>query len=133
MAPTLQDVSMLLGLPVSGRVVTPTANPNKDWCEHLVQRFRGVLPEDPEKPYEEFAHSYGIPFSWLCRFKLENMAANADDNQVARHLEAFLLWLFGWIMFTRSKGDIVDNSLPEKLSLPCVFSLPTSRKKVNRD
>ncbi|KAM0891221.1 hypothetical protein ACQ4PT_026537 [Festuca glaucescens] len=75
----------------------------------LQDRFRGVLPEDPDKPYEEFAHSYGIPFSWLCRFKLENMAANADDNQVARHLEAFLLWLFGRIMFTRSKGDIVDN------------------------
>jgi hypothetical protein len=41
--------------------------------------------------------------------QLENMAANADDNQVARHLEAFLLWLFGWIMFTRSKGDIVNK------------------------
>jgi hypothetical protein len=69
MAPTLQDVSMLLGLPVSGRVVTPTAKPNKDWREHLLQRFRGVLPESPDKPYE-FVHSYGIPFSWLCQFKV---------------------------------------------------------------
>ena len=32
----------------------------------------------------------------------------ADVQQVSRHLEAYLLWLFGWVLFTSSHGDIVD-------------------------
>jgi hypothetical protein len=62
---------MLLGLPLSGLVVTPTTEPAaKDWREQLLQRFRGVLPEDPEKPYEEFTHPHGIRLAWLRQFKV---------------------------------------------------------------
>jgi hypothetical protein len=61
---------MLLGLPISGRVVTPSAEPAEDWCEQLLQRFRGVLPEDPHKPYKEFSHRHGIPLAWLRQFKV---------------------------------------------------------------
>ena len=30
---------------------------------------------------------------------------------MSRHLEAYLLWLFGWVMFTSSHHDSVDNHL----------------------
>src|SRR5688572_1549827 len=39
------------------------------------------------------------------------MRADANDATVARHLEAYLLWLFGWIMFCTSQG----NSVPKHL------------------
>ena len=39
------------------------------------------------------------------------MDPHADDQQVSRHLEAYLLWLFGWVLFTSSHGDTVDARL----------------------
>ena len=35
----------------------------------------------------------------------------ADEATVSRHLEAYLLWLFGWIMFTSSHGNSVGKQL----------------------
>lgn len=36
------------------------------------------------------------------------MVAQPTPYQLSRHLEAYLLWLFGWVMFTSSHGDTVD-------------------------
>ena len=41
----------------------------------------------------------------------EHIHPQADDATVSRHLEAYLLWLFGWIMFTTSHGNTVDRHL----------------------
>ena len=38
-------------------------------------------------------------------FKADYMRVDADDFTVARHFEAYLLWLFGWVMFYSSQGD----------------------------
>lgn len=43
--------------------------------------------------------------------QLENMHPQADDATVSRHLEAYLLWLFGWTMFTSTHGNTVDRTL----------------------
>ena len=37
------------------------------------------------------------------------MAPGAGDVVVRRHFEAYLLWLFGWVMFLGSHGDSVDK------------------------
>ena len=37
------------------------------------------------------------------------MAQNAGDVVVRRNFEAYLLWLFGWVMFLGSHGDSVDK------------------------
>src|SRR5438552_3474370 len=37
--------------------------------------------------------------------QVEMMAAEPTAELVARHLEAYLLWLFGLVMFTTSHGD----------------------------
>nr|XP_034580881.1 protein MAIN-LIKE 2-like [Setaria viridis] len=39
------------------------------------------------------------------------MREDADEATVARHLEAYLLWLFGWTLFCTSQG----NSVPKHL------------------
>ena len=41
------------------------------------------------------------------------MREDADDETVARHLEAYLLWLFGWVMFCSTQGNSVRaNMIP---------------------
>ena len=37
--------------------------------------------------------------------QVEYMRDDVDDGTVARHLEAYILWLFGWIIFYSSQGD----------------------------
>ena len=39
------------------------------------------------------------------------MRDDADDATVTRHLEAYILWLFGWIMFCSSQGDSCPKQL----------------------
>ena len=39
------------------------------------------------------------------------MAENAPEETVRRHFEAYLLWLFGWVMFLGSHGDNVDKHM----------------------
>ena len=39
------------------------------------------------------------------------MVSQPTSNQVSWHLEAYLLWLFGWVLFTSSHGDSVDARL----------------------
>jgi hypothetical protein len=46
-------------------------------------------------------------FQWYI-IQLERMVEDFTPYQLAHHLEAYVLWLFGWVMFTSSRGDIVD-------------------------
>ena len=39
------------------------------------------------------------------------MHLDADDFSVTRCLEAYLLWLFGWVMFCNTYGNSVDKEL----------------------
>jgi hypothetical protein len=39
------------------------------------------------------------------------LAEDADEYSVTRSLEAYLLWLFGYIMFNNSAGTSVDKGL----------------------
>ncbi|WVZ95815.1 hypothetical protein U9M48_041531 [Paspalum notatum var. saurae] len=67
MAPTLQDVAYLLGLPIEGDVVGPRV--------------------------------------------ATNLHPDTDDDSVRRSLEAYLLWLFGSIMFKNGTSNSVDKVL----------------------
>jgi hypothetical protein len=39
------------------------------------------------------------------------MADDADDPTSDRFLEVYLLWLFGWVLFSESTGDSVSRYL----------------------
>nr|AAT47059.1 putative mutator-like transposase [Oryza sativa Japonica Group] len=82
MAPTLQDVSYLLGLPLAGAPVGPVDGVF-GWKEDITARFE----------------------------QADLLHPDADDYSVRRSLEAYLLWLFGWVMFTSTHGHAVDFRL----------------------
>ena len=48
--------------------------------------------------------------SYLC-MQPTQLDANADEYSVTRSLEAYLLWLFGYIMFNNTHGNSVDRIL----------------------
>ena len=58
MAVTLQDVSMLLGLPHDGRaVVARPVGPH--WRQEILERFAGVIePAEDEPPQTEFTEKH---------------------------------------------------------------------------
>ena len=39
------------------------------------------------------------------------LVEDANDDSVSRSLEAYLLWLFGWIMFNNSHRNNIDKVL----------------------
>ena len=39
------------------------------------------------------------------------MAEDAPDHTVRRHFEAYLMWLFGWVMFLESHDDNIDKNM----------------------
>ena len=47
MAPTLEDVSMLLGLPLAGEPIGPLEAPG-NWDIAIAERFHGIYPYAPD-------------------------------------------------------------------------------------
>ncbi|WVZ54694.1 hypothetical protein U9M48_005456 [Paspalum notatum var. saurae] len=70
MAPTLQDVSYLLGLPLRGDAMGPT-DVRQGWRDDLLDRFGRVQRSGTAQAYREFAptHTGGPPKWWILQFK----------------------------------------------------------------
>lgn len=60
MAPTLQDVAFLLGLPLAGEAIGPLDAPD-DWASEMEQRFAGLRPGIEPFSYDK----HGPSFGWL--------------------------------------------------------------------
>ena len=68
MAVTLQDVSMLLGLPHDGQAVAARAV-GPHWRQEILDRFAGVIePAEDEPPQMEFTEKHGPTKAWLLQF-----------------------------------------------------------------
>ena len=65
MAPTLQDVSYLLGLPLAGVPIGPVDAP-ENWAQEMAQRFYGIREGVPEFTYE----NHGPKFDWLQNYQV---------------------------------------------------------------
>ena len=65
MAPTLQDVSFLLGLPLAGEAVGPLEAP-ANWEDGMAGRFADVYEGAP--PFD--GDSHGPKYDWLVRFQV---------------------------------------------------------------
>jgi len=66
MAPTLQDVSYLLGLPLAGQSIGPLDAP-ASWSTNMVQRFEGITAVS-------FDHDeHGPKFDWLLGFQIQRL------------------------------------------------------------
>ena len=65
MAPTLQDVAFLLGLPLAGEAVGPM-EPPQNWEAAMIERFAGLVPD-----YVGYSgNSNGPKWTWLSQFQV---------------------------------------------------------------
>ena len=67
MAPTLQDVALLLGLLLAG-LPMGAINVDANWRQDLLARFANVPRDARARPYQAFDNSYGPPKRWLAQF-----------------------------------------------------------------
>ncbi|XP_066159640.1 uncharacterized protein [Oryza sativa Japonica Group] len=72
-----------------------------------VMRLPHLGPANTLPPYS----TVGPSKAWLLQFTADLLHPDADNNSVRRSLEAYLLWLFGWVMFTSTHGHAVDFRL----------------------
>ncbi|WVZ72227.1 LOW QUALITY PROTEIN: hypothetical protein U9M48_020723 [Paspalum notatum var. saurae] len=110
MTPTLQDVSYLLGLPIVGEAVGPRVI-GRTWMEDLEVRFAAFDRLDHLGALEAHPSTRGPSKKWLLQFQATNLHPDADDESVSRSFEAYLLWLFGFIMFKNGHGNTVNKIL----------------------
>ena len=69
MAPTLQDVSFLLGLPLAGQPIGPL-QATDDWKEAMALRFQGI--RDGATTFASDDH--GPKFDWLLNFQVSSVS-----------------------------------------------------------
>ena len=140
LTPTLQDTAYLLGLPIVGDAVGPRVVP-ASWKDDLEERFAPVQRVAAAGPINPHPRAAGPSKTWLLQFTVRisihlytmflkficfivslnrtsylcmqptQLDADADEYSVTRSLEAYLLWLFGYIMFNNTHGNSVDRIL----------------------
>ncbi|RLN18508.1 transposon protein, putative, Mutator sub-class [Panicum miliaceum] len=71
MAMTLQDVPMLIGLPIHERPIGPSVTP-VGWRDDLIQRFQGVLQHQEVDLTIAASKKHGPQLLWLKPFKVQN-------------------------------------------------------------
>nr|XP_051197044.1 uncharacterized protein LOC127310404 [Lolium perenne] len=106
MAPTLQDVSMLLGLPLAGEPIGPLEEP-VGWMHSMDARFVGVRQGVGPISFE----AHGPRRAWLHEFQIEQFGypdVPMTAAQITRSLEAYLMWLLGKTMFTDNHGNTIS-------------------------
>jgi hypothetical protein len=82
MAPTLQDVSYLLGLPLAGNLIGPLNAP-RNWATDLLARFNGVRGG---VEFPDIDSSHGPKYAWLKEFQVYYcivISCNLFQNSVA--------------------------------------------------
>jgi len=101
MTVTLEDVAMITALPIAGDAVCGRieAGRFRDMVEHLL----GVRPGEAEEG-RKAAKTGGLAFSWLREhFRILPEGANAITTE--RYARAYLLYVFGAVLFPDGGGD----------------------------
>lgn len=94
---TLQDVAMLLGLPVDGKAVTTSTQRN--WTQLCVDLLGKPIPE-------EALVGKQIKFTWLER-EFEIVPEGASNRQLKQHCRAYLLQLIGGVILPDKSSNRV--------------------------
>ncbi|XP_058185878.1 uncharacterized protein LOC131303103 [Rhododendron vialii] len=103
----LQNVEVLLGIPVEGKAVTKNTNLKpRDLCKHLLG----------EQPIEESdINGMNVKASWLSDRFTGQVEEGADPEVVARQGREYLLLLMGETIFANHSGGYVHLANLERL------------------
>lgn len=104
MTVTLQDMAMIAALPIRGRAVTGSTT-SAGWRE-MVQELLGTAPAPPSPPAKESKTS-GLSLKWI-EETFQNLSPDATEEEVRRHCRAYVLHLFGAVLFPDSAGDVAS-------------------------
>lgn len=104
LTPTLKDVSMITGLPISGKSFVPPPN-SINWRKEVEDRLLIRIPNTKRSRGPQ-----GVPIGRLHTNCHEVPLEQLPHETLMRHLFAHLLYLFG-MSFPLSHGDVVIPSL----------------------
>jgi len=110
MTVTLQDVSCLWGLPITGDPVTGVEYTD---CNQLMSELLGLDNLNKRRKHKSGEHrpsSSAISLPTL-RDRFQGLAEDATPAQVDQYCRAFVLDMFGCVMFPLAAGDTVLASL----------------------
>jgi hypothetical protein len=139
---TLEDVEKFFALPLDGDAVADN-EVNDDWKSRLLERFSKAERKEGAPRFDTFKDEKCIPLSWLvdcfsvwlalftfryinifssssfynCSARVKFMPDDAKEETVNIYLEAYLLWLFGSVMFTNHCSKVQTWILPYAYSL----------------
>lgn len=99
---TLQDVGVLLGLPIDGNPVMcdPSPSPNMTWVDTVGSIF-GAVP-----PTSRFNGSR-LQLSWFSSTTRHTLSEDASDDEVRHHTRCYLIQLLGGCLFTDHSGGSI--------------------------
>lgn len=99
---TLQDVGVILGLPIDGNpiICDVSPGPNMSWADHVGSVF-GVVP-----PKEVFNGSR-LQLSWVASTTPRILPEGASEAEVLHHTRCYLIQLIGGSLFTDHSGGLI--------------------------
>ncbi|KAK1561609.1 hypothetical protein QYE76_027277 [Lolium multiflorum] len=101
MTPTLQDVSMILGLPIQGEPLC--MNTASDGWREQMANLIGMAPPAPENPKERAPA--GAPFAWITNFG-ELLPEGAERDTIRTYTRVYLWYMLSRTLFADSGGKL---------------------------
>lgn len=105
MTVTLQDVAMILGLPINGRVVSGTITP--DGWRDRVEMLVGVRPDEPPEGNQD-KRPTGVSSGWMTTHFGHPPPLDATDAVVERFARAWLWHMLAGFLFPDGSGNTVS-------------------------
>ncbi|TVU34636.1 hypothetical protein EJB05_16477, partial [Eragrostis curvula] len=102
---TLQDVAMILGLPINGHAVTGMVQP-VGWRD-MVEAALGLRPPEPDDDVKD-RRTTGVSSKWLTDNFSRLEDPEADDAIVERYARAWLWHLLGGFLFPDGSGNTIS-------------------------
>ena len=101
---TLQDVAMILGLPLEGIAVTGIIQ--TDGWRDMVEALIGIRPPEPPEGVKDRKTS-GVSSAWL-RQNFNHCPQGAPQGVVERYARVWLWHLFGGFLFPDGSGNTIS-------------------------
>ncbi|XP_047078928.1 protein MAIN-LIKE 1-like, partial [Lolium rigidum] len=103
MTPTLQDVSMILGLPIQGEPLC--MNTASDGWRGQMEDLVGMAPPPPADPKERTPA--GAPFAWI-RANFGTCPQGANEDTIKTYTRVYLWYMISRTLFADSGGKLAN-------------------------